>query len=215
MTAALASTGETTPTSKTLRTSVLIHPAFSADLKGKHTTFLTLPHPRTHIPTYYLSTSEQLLELGSLADTKIDRSWFVSSSSLAAPLASDAEMQEQVISKARLEILSPVDVRFLVISILDSLNGTADTGVFRSAEDAFDQAATQIYRARKDEYTNRVAALKANSANDSTTNSDGEEEEEWTDILTFASLPLTQTALRQVADVQRKFHLPLLPLRPY
>lgn len=201
------------PASKTIRTSVLIHPTFGADLNGKDVAFLTLPHPRTHIPTYYLPTTgpdkdEQLLELGSLADTKLDRSWFISSS-LSTPPAAGQETQEQVISKARLEILSAVDVRFLVISILDSLNDTssdgADTGVFRSAEDAFEQAAAQIYRARKEELTSRVAAFKANGASNGTSTEDGQEEEEWTDILTFASLPITQKALRQVTDVQRKF----------
>lgn len=201
--------GSAPPPSRPIRTSVLIHPAFGIELEGGDATFLTLPHPRTHIPTYYLSTTNQpLLELASLTDTKFDRSWFIGSSSGSkVSRASGHSTQEEVISKARLEILSAVDPRFLVISILDSLNDTssdgADTdGVFRTAEDAFEQAASTIYRTRKEELSRRLAALNTDS-NDAPLQA-MEDDEEWTDIITFAGLPFVQQALRQVTHVQRK-----------
>jgi hypothetical protein len=166
--------------------------------------FLVLPHPRTGIPTYYLHSSHasasastagsnaasadgELFELSTIKDTKHDRSWMVSG-------------VNTVVSAGQLEVLSRVDVRFLVISLLYSALGDRK---FRSLEDTFEQIALGLYAKRSDEAVEAVAALKA-----STEAKDADASREWSDILTFGSLPLVHTALAQVADVQGK---PLLP----
>ncbi len=188
------------------RTSVLIHPNLAQG--GR---FLVLPHPRTGIPTYYLHSSHanasastagtdatsadgELFELSTIKDTRYDRSWMVSG-------------VNTVVSAGQLEVLSRVDVRFLVISLLYSALGDRK---FRSLEDTFEQISLGLFAKRSDEAVEAVAALKAAS----TEAKDADASREWSDILTFGSLPLVYTALTQVADVQGKCVLPhTLPSR--
>ncbi|SPO21235.1 uncharacterized protein UTRI_00712 [Ustilago trichophora] len=181
-------------TIQSMRTGVLVHPENAQD--GR---FLVLPHPRTAVPTYYLhsdvttgsgssaSWNGELFELSSLKDGKYDRCWMVSN-------------LNQVISSGQLEILSRIDVRFVVISLLHSALGD---GKFRSLEDTFEQIALVLYGRRKEDMVESIPALKAKLSEGGA--SEGEEDgvqQDWSDIITFGKLPLVKKALEEVADVQ-------------
>lgn len=190
----------TSEMSRTMRTGVLIHPDTARD--GR---FLILPHPRTGIPTYYLystahrsdlgtTTSDadlgQLLELSTLKDARYDRSWMISG-------------LNQVVASAQLEILSRVDVRFLIVSMLYS---ALDDAKFRSLEDTFEQIALTLHSRRKDELVDAIQAVKTRTSQGTTTAGTEVEEDgvqqEWTDLLTFGTLPIVKQALTEVSDVQ-------------
>lgn len=190
-------------TTQSMRTGVLIHPETAQD--GR---FLILPHPRTAVPTYYLHSDApagssspvpsngELFELSTLKDGKYDRSWMFSN-------------LNQVISSGQLEILSRIDVRFVVISLLYSALGD---GKFRSLEDTFEQIALALYGRRKEDMVESIPALKAKLSEGG--GSEGEEDDvqqDWSDIITFGKLPLVKKALEEVADVQGKFSSPTLP----
>lgn len=198
--AAPTSDAAATSEMRSMRTGVLIHPDTARD--GR---FLILPHPRTGIPTYYLfstlhrsdsgtTTSDadlgQLLELSTLKDARYDRSWMISG-------------LNQVVASAQLEILSRVDVRFLVVSMLYS---ALDDGKFRSLEDTFEQIALTLHSRRKDELVDAIQAVKTRISQGTTTAGTEVEEDgvqqEWTDLLTFGTLPIVKQALTEVADVQ-------------
>lgn len=155
-----------------MRTGILIHPSTAPS--GR---FLVLPHPRTLLPTYYLSSTTELFELTTLSDTRYSRSWMLTH-------------LNQVISSGQLEIVSPIDPRFLVISWLYSVLGD---GKFRSREDGFEEVAMELLRRRKDALSEAIPETK--------TSADGGEEG-WNDILTLSARPLVTTALKQVCDTQ-------------
>lgn len=176
---------------RSMRTGVLIHP--STAHSGR---FLVLPHPRTLVPTYYLSASsstsssistDQLYELSTLQDSKHDRSWMIS-------------RLNQVISSGQLDILSRIDARFLVVSLLYSVLGD---GKYRSREDMFEQIALELHVRRSEELCEAIPELKARLA----TGKDSAEgqQNEWTDVVVFEKLEVTKRALEDVADVQGSF----------
>ncbi|CDU23257.1 uncharacterized protein SPSC_01886 [Sporisorium scitamineum] len=170
------STAET----RSMRRGVLIHPTTAQS--GR---FLILPHPRTFVPTYYLyspsspSSSGELFELSTLTDSKYDRSWMISH-------------LNQVISSGQLDILSRVDARFLVISLLYSVLG--GDAKFRSREDTFDQIALVLQAKRREQMKEAIPALKVEEGKGV--------QEEWTDVVAFGNLPLVTKALEDVADVE-------------
>lgn len=118
----------------------------------------------------------------------------------------------QVISSGQLEILSPVDVRFLVIALLYTALG--GDGKFRSHEDTFEQIALALQGKRREELEGEIPALKARlnedgagtgaGANDGEA---GEVQREWSDVIAFGNLELVKKALEEVADVQGKLLL--------
>ncbi|CDW98107.1 hypothetical protein [Sporisorium scitamineum] len=177
------STAET----RSMRRGVLIHPTTAQS--GR---FLILPHPRTFVPTYYLyspsspSSSGELFELSTLTDSKYDRSWMISH-------------LNQVISSGQLDILSRVDARFLVISLLYSVLG--GDAKFRSREDTFDQIALVLQAKRREQMKEAIPALKVEEGKGV--------QEEWTDVVAFGNLPLVTKALEDVADVEGA--LPSIP----
>ena len=178
-----------------MRTGVLIHPETARD--GR---FLLLPHPRTTVPSYFLHSETsgsstisnaglgEMFELSTLKDAKYDRTWMISG-------------LNQVISSGQLEILSKVDVRFLVISLLYC---ALSDGKFRSHEDTFDQIALALHSRRRAEMFESIPELKAKLNEKGAIDGDesGGVQQEWTDILTFGNLPLVKAALEEVADVQ-------------
>ncbi|SNX81964.1 uncharacterized protein MEPE_00669 [Melanopsichium pennsylvanicum] len=199
MTAAIAqASGSSSPGDKSwsMRTGVLIH--HSSARSGR---FLILPHPRTSVPTYYLHSDtlsssssssftglSELYELSTLKDGKFDRSWMISD-------------LNQVISSGQLEILSRVDARFLVISLIYS---ALEDGKFRSHEDTFEQIALVLQGRRKEEMVESIPSLKAKLSETGSTDQ-GEQDGlhlEWSDVVTFGNLALVQKALNEVADVQ-------------
>lgn len=177
-----------------MRTGVLIHPTTARS--GR---FLTLPHPRTLVPTYYLFSSSsdssssdgELYELSTLSDSKFDRSWMISH-------------LNQVISSGQLDILSRVDARFLVVSLLYNVLG--GDGKYRSREDTFEQIALVLQAQRSERMKQAIPEMKAAEA----TQEEGEDglQQEWTDIVAFGNLPLIKKALEDVADVQGAFPFP-------
>lgn len=185
-----------TEQTRSLRTGVLIHPEAACDGRC-----LILPHPRTQIPTYFLysctsgdsnaasgTSKGELFELSSLKDTKYDRSWMISG-------------VNQVISSGQLEILSRMDMRFLVISLLYS---ALEDSKFRSLEDTFEQIALVLHGKRKEEITESVAALKGKLGEGEGGEADNGVQQEWTDIVTFGNLPIVKDALQEVADMEGK-----------
>lgn len=180
-----------------MRNGVLLHPGTARDGRC-----LILPHPRTQVPTYYLysenapkpssassdTSKGELFELSTLKDTKYDRSWMISG-------------VNEVISSGQLEILSRVDVRFLVTSLLYSV--LVDSK-FRSLEDIFEQIALGLHGKRKEEMIDSIVALKSDLGEGEGGDGKGSVQQEWTDIVTFGNLPIVKDALQEVADVQGK-----------
>ncbi|KAJ9476554.1 Ribonuclease H2 subunit B [Pseudozyma hubeiensis] len=174
---ASASASTSGPATRSMRTGVLINPTTATS--GR---LLILPHPQTLIPTYYLASpsSGELYELSTLQDSKHDRTWMIS-------------QLNQVVSSGQLDILSRVDARFLVVSLLHSV---LDDGKYRSREDLFEQAAQKLYSRRKEELRSAIPELKKGGDEDDV------EQQEWLDVVTFGNLDLVKTALEDVADVQ-------------
>ncbi|EST06563.1 Ribonuclease H2, subunit B [Kalmanozyma brasiliensis GHG001] len=176
MTATHPTPSQPTAETRSMRTGVLIHPSHAQS--GR---FLVLPHPRTLVPTYYLSlpssssSAAGLLELTTLQDTRYSRSWMLSH-------------LNQVLSSGQLEILAPVDVRFLLISLLSLLSGG-----YRSVEDCFEQVALDLWANRKEALSSSVPEVKA---------AEGGMEEVWSDVVAFGNLDGVQEAMRDVCDTQ-------------
>ncbi|SPC63651.1 uncharacterized protein UHOD_01005 [Ustilago sp. UG-2017b] len=198
MTAPICQTTEASTSreqSRSMRNGVLLHPGTARDGRC-----LILPHPRTQVPTYYLysenapkpssassdTSKGELFELSTLKDTKYDRSWMISG-------------VNEVISSGQLEILSRVDVRFLVTSLLYSV--LVDSK-FRSLEDIFEQIALGLHGKRKEEMIDSIVALKSDLGEGEGGDGKGSVQQEWTDIVTFGNLPIVKDALQEVADVQ-------------
>ncbi|SJX60683.1 uncharacterized protein SRS1_11911 [Sporisorium reilianum f. sp. reilianum] len=174
--AALPSTHDVSAAAtRSIRTGVLLHPTTAHS--GR---FLVLPHPRTLVPTYYLhcpatgsAAQGELYELSTLSDIKYERSWMLSRLNC-------------VVGAGQLDIVSRVDVRFVVVALLCALGGD---GKFRSVEDTFEQVALVLQARRSEALCAAVPEVTA-------------AQHEWTDIVAFGNLPLVKRALQDVADVQ-------------
>ncbi|KAF9263337.1 hypothetical protein L218DRAFT_987713 [Marasmius fiardii PR-910] len=104
--------------------------------------FIRLPHPRTGIPTLFLpslsngsehsqdtsSSNDYILELQHVTPPNL-RSWFVG---------------DEIVSDGKLMFLVPVDPAFLLIHILKSLTKDGNPGIFRPADDIFEDAALKL-----------------------------------------------------------------------
>ncbi|THV02445.1 hypothetical protein K435DRAFT_836487 [Dendrothele bispora CBS 962.96] len=91
--------------------------------------FLRLPHPRTGLPSLFLSSSDTILEVQAV-DASNPRSWFVG---------------EQVIADGKLLMMLPVDPTFLLIPIFRCLvPEDGSLGTFQPPDDLFEQAASKL-----------------------------------------------------------------------
>ncbi|KAF7321755.1 hypothetical protein MKEN_00697200 [Mycena kentingensis (nom. inval.)] len=91
------------------------------------TRFLRLPHPRTELPTLFLAGSS-ILEAQSVSPVNA-RSWFI---------------DQQVVSDGKLLMFTPVDPAFLLIPVLQAVYPENTPGMFRPADEIFEDAATNL-----------------------------------------------------------------------
>ncbi|KAF7306082.1 hypothetical protein HMN09_00763300 [Mycena chlorophos] len=127
------------------------------------TRFLRLLHPRTELPTLFLATDD-ILEVQSVSPVN-SRSWFI---------------EQEVVSDGKLLVFTPVDPAFLLLPILQSVYPENATGMFRPADEIFEDAATDLDKPSSD-------------ASKSITKED---------VLYFTSMQCCRRALRCICDVK-------------
>ncbi|KAF7315468.1 hypothetical protein MIND_00061800 [Mycena indigotica] len=92
----------------------------------EETRFLRLLHPRTELPTLFLAHPDSILEVQSVSPTN-ERSWFI---------------DQTIVSDGKLLLFTPVDLAFLLIPVLQSVYSENFPGMFRPADEIFEDAAT-------------------------------------------------------------------------
>ncbi|PKI82608.1 hypothetical protein MVES_003403 [Malassezia vespertilionis] len=97
---------------------------------------LVLPHPRSHIPTYFAVPQapcpHEMYELVVVRPEKsAARSWFISSS---------AQEQGHVLGDGALRLLSPVDPVFVLLGLLAPDSARCESRQFRAWDDLVDGA---------------------------------------------------------------------------
>ncbi|KAJ7072116.1 ribonuclease H2, subunit B [Mycena amicta] len=126
------------------------------------TRFLTLLHPRTELPTLFLA-ADNILEAQSVSPTNA-RSWFI---------------DQEVVSDGKLLVFTPVDPAFLLIPVLQSVYPENSPGMFRPADEIFEDAATNLEQSSEPSTSIRKE-----------------------DVLYFASMECCRRALKRVCDVK-------------
>ncbi|EPQ32381.1 uncharacterized protein PFL1_00577 [Pseudozyma flocculosa PF-1] len=176
--------------------------------------FLTLPHPRSHVPVYFLPCPEAIYEQTTIGgEEKNARSWFISSSGGGGGggVVEDAGISNQIHTPSTLTLLTPLSPLFLVLSILSILpNGPDGEGRFLPYDDIWDQAALVFYRRRREKFAAYLDSARKRAGSNATGGGgtgqvQGEEdggEESWEDIVSFGAHPLVQRTVERCCQVQ-------------
>ncbi|KAG7098771.1 hypothetical protein E1B28_000679 [Marasmius oreades] len=148
------------------------------------TAFIPLPHPRTGIPTLFLpslrnesensknisSSKECILELQHVTPSN-PRSWFVG---------------DEVLAEGKLMFLLPVDPVFLLIYILKFFTKDERSGIFRPADDIFEDAALKLEAASLISKESKGSSLHLSSK----------------DIRTFTSMQCCRNVMDKICEAK-------------
>ncbi|KAJ6596657.1 ribonuclease H2, subunit B [Mycena sp. CBHHK59/15] len=143
--------------------------------------FLRLPHPRTGLASLFLpyepretnpplAKRDAILEVQAVAPSN-SRSWFI---------------DQEVLADGKLLVMTPIDPAFLLIPILQSVypeNGAL--GMFRPADEIFDDAATNLEESSTSAAGKDVSLIVSKE-----------------DVLRFTSLECCQSALNRICDMK-------------
>jgi len=153
----------------------------STQTLGAH--FLRLPHPRTGIPSLFLS---YVRPSDALRRRELGKTIILEVHAVAPPHSRSWFIGEEVMADGKLLVMTCIDPVFLLIPILQSTYPDDGTlGNFRPADDIFEEAALKLYKAYAT--FGGYEALTVVSEKD---------------VLYFTSLDSVKSALKHICDVK-------------